>query len=91
MNKKTKIINGINEILFYKWDPIGISKMDDIGPYDEYLSYANIIFEMIDNDISKTKIELYLADISSSSIGLPTTKEHNSIVARKLMTYINNV
>ncbi len=58
----------IDEILFYIWDPIGISHTD--WPRDEYQSYLPRVFRMVLNKNPKEEIREYLISIEADHMGL---------------------
>ncbi|NVJ65530.1 MAG: hypothetical protein HWE16_03515 [Gammaproteobacteria bacterium] len=57
----------IDEILFYKWDPIGIS--DEIFGRDEYYSYAAKVYSMVRNGAEQKEVIQYLAFIEGDYMG----------------------
>ncbi len=64
----------IDEILYYKWDPIGISDTD--WARDEYQSYLPTVYRMVIQDSAPEAIANYLDGIAVSSMGLNSAKEH---------------
>ncbi|WP_299599702.1 hypothetical protein [uncultured Microbulbifer sp.] len=79
----------IDEILFYKWDPIGISNSD--WARDEYQSYLPRVFKMAIENESANKIANYLSKISTEYMGLPEAKKHDLAIARLILEVKNSV
>ena len=73
----------IDEILFYKWDPIGISDSD--WARDEYQSYLPRVFNMAMEYKSPEKIAEYLTEVTTESMGLSAAKEHDLTIAKLIM------
>ena len=69
----------IDEILFYKWDPIGISDSD--WSRDEYQSYLPRVFAYALENASPEPIAQYLGVVSTESMGLSATPEHDMKIA----------
>jgi len=71
-----------DEILFYVWDPIGVSP----DPYarDEYLSYLPQVFQMLIDDKPTEEIIEYLIKIVLDNIGLKPNKKHTEEVVELL-------
>jgi hypothetical protein len=61
--KENELYKRTDEILFYIWDPIGVSP----DPYarDEYLSYLPQVFQMLMDDKPKDEIIEYLLAINT--------------------------
>ena len=85
MTDKTKIkelIKRVDEVLFYVWDPIGVSKFT--GARDEYSSYAlTIISLVIAEDIEK--LTDVLTTLEKDIIGPAVQDDHNREVAERLI------
>ncbi|MFD1218248.1 hypothetical protein [Microbulbifer celer] len=79
----------IDEILFYKWDPIGISNGD--WARDEYQSYLPRVFKMAIENGSAKEIANYLTKISTEYMGLSEAKEHDLAVAKLILEVKNSV
>ena len=87
MNNKKKLKeleNRIDEVLYYVWDPIGVS--DEPCARGEYSSYTMTILKYtLTEDVMRiTKI---LSNIETDSMGLTMNKEKNEIVAERLVEY----
>jgi len=87
MNNKKKLKeleNRIDEVLYYVWDPIGVS--DEPCARGEYSSYTMTIlkYTLTEDIVRITKI---LSNIETESMGLTMNKEKNEIVAERLVEY----
>lgn len=69
----------IDEILFYKWDPIGISDSD--WARDEYQSYLPRVFAYAMESNSPKPIAEFLGVASTESMGLSAAPEHDRKIA----------
>ena len=79
----------IDEILFYRWDPIGFA--DSSGPRDEYSMYVNTIFNMMIKGASAKKLAKHLTMISTEWIGRPENKERDKEVAALIHALVNEL
>lgn len=86
MKKLTKEQNEfykrVDEILFYRWDPIGISSSD--WSRDEYQSYALQVFGLAVKGESAEVIADYLATITTEDMGL-AANERDIEIARQIL------
>ena len=83
-NKLRELEQRIDEVLYYVWDPIGVS--DIPGARGEYSSYtATILKYVLEEDI--TKVAKQLGKIESDSMGLLIAQEKNLNVAEQLIEY----
>ncbi len=74
----------IDEVLYYKWDPIGVS--DEPCARAEYSSYTMTILKyVLKEDLNQ--IVNQLSKIETDSMGLTTDSERNLIVAKRLLDY----
>ena len=73
----------IDEILFYKWDPIGISDWD--WARDEYQSYLPRVFSHALESDSPEQITKYLGVASTESMGLSAAPEHDMEIAKMII------
>ena len=62
-----KLYNYIDEILFFKWDPIGVS--DDLLARTEYRMYLPGTFSMVKQSKSAAEIASYLSFKQFDRIG----------------------
>jgi hypothetical protein len=81
--KQMEFYKRIDEILFYKWDPIGISDSD--WPRDEYHSYLPRVFNLALENISPEPIAEYLSIITSENMGLSRAKSHDMAIAKLIL------
>lgn len=73
-----------DEVLFYVWDPIGIS--DTPAARGEYSSYIMTILKyVLEDDLQK--IVYQLNKIESSSMGLLPNKSKNTEIAELLLDF----
>lgn len=73
----------IDEILYYKWDPIGIS--DDGWARDEYQSYLPQIFNLaLEYDIPEP-IMKYLKFVSVKHLGLSPNNLNDIAIAKLIL------
>jgi hypothetical protein len=74
----------IDEILYYEWDPIGVS--DEPCARAEYSSYTMTILKyVLKEDLHQ--IANQLSKIETDSMGLTTNKERNLKIAQRLLDY----
>ncbi len=74
----------IDEILYYEWDPIGVS--DEPCARAEYSSYTMTILKyVLEEDLHQ--IANQLSKIGTDSMGLTTNKEHNLKISQRLLDY----
>lgn len=77
--KEMELYKRIDEILFYKWDPIGIS--DGGWARDEYQSYLPRVFSLALEYEVPEPIAKYLTVVTMESMGLSSAKEHDLSIA----------
>ena len=71
MDKKNRLFTLVDEILYYKWDPIAVS--DSIAWRDEYHTYVPKICEYLLSNQSQEYIAKHLYELETSSMGLTVT------------------
>ncbi len=74
----------IDEVLYYVWDPIGVS--DEPCARAEYSSYTMTILKYVLNE-NLQKITEHLRKIELDSMGLTSNSERNLMVAKRLLEY----
>ena len=80
----------VDEILYYKWDPIGIS--DDAWARDEYYGYLPTVFRMVIRpDISEHEIAAHLTEITVSRMGMKPNEAHDLSIARLLLSIRDSI
>ena len=74
----------IDEVLFYVWDPIGVS--NEPCARAEYSSYTMIMLKyVLKEDLDQIASEL--SKIETDSMGLTPDKDRNLKVAQRLLDY----
>jgi hypothetical protein len=71
----------LDELLFYQWDPIGISTDED-WPTDEYQAYLPRVFSMLLEFDDPKPIADYLSEVSTKSMGLSLQSEADLRIAK---------
>jgi hypothetical protein len=75
----------IDEVLFYVWDPIGVS--DEPCARGEYASYVSKALDLVEQNDDIGPISSYLADIMKSQMGLSPNKEQCDYIAKLLLKH----
>lgn len=78
------IYRKIDEILWFDWDPIGVSDIDDAR--DEYESYVPEIFDLKKANAGREEIARHLFKIETRRIGVSGTFEKCLAVANKIVS-----
>lgn len=73
----------IDEILFYKWDPIGVSDQD--WPRDEYQGYLPQVFQLALKNDFPAPIAEYLTQITTDHMGLRAGVQHDMKIAELII------
>ncbi|CAA0102247.1 Uncharacterised protein [BD1-7 clade bacterium] len=73
----------IDEILFYKWDPIGVSDSD--WARDEYQSYLPRVFAYAMEYNSPEPLAKFLRVVSTEVMGLPAAAKHDQDIAELII------
>lgn len=73
----------IDEVLYYKWDPIGISDRD--WARDEYQSYLPQVFKLALENDRPEPIANYLTVITTENMGLSEVKQHDMKIAKLIL------
>ena len=73
----------IDEILFYQWDPIGISTSNWVR--HEYHAYLADVFTYALQQDSPDFIATYLGQVTTERMGLPNNEEKNTQIAQLIM------
>jgi len=81
--QQMELYKRIDEILFYKWDPIGISNSD--WARDEYQSYLPQVFKIALNSKSPEPIAEYLSIITNKNMGLSLARSHDLAIAELIL------
>ena len=81
-------LKNIRRLLWEDWDPIGVN---DSAPNDEYDSYADRIFSMVNRGSGESDIAEYLfwAETENMGLGGPNyddaVRRNASVIAAKIM------
>lgn len=81
--KEMELYKRIDEILFYKWDPIGVS--DSGWGRDEYQSYLPQVFKMALEYNEPEKIAEYLGVVTSENMGLPRGTGNDLVISKLIL------
>lgn len=81
--QQMELYKRIDEILFYKWDPIGIS--DGAWARDEYQSYLPRVFKLTLENNSPEPIADYLTVIATENMGLSEARQHDMKIAKLIL------
>ena len=81
---KLELYKRIDEILFYKWDPIGISNIN--WSRDEYQMYLPQVFQLALNNDSPKPIAEYLTQITTERMGLRRRISHDMKIAELIIS-----
>jgi hypothetical protein len=76
------LYQGIDEILWRDWDPIGVSKLD--GPRDEYYGYLPTVFQLARRGASALEIAEYLRNVVEEHIGFSSSVDMELPIATKI-------
>lgn len=77
-----ELTSRIDEILYYLWDPIGVS--DEPCARGEYSSYVGIIIKLVIEE-NEHKIIRKLSEIESVNMGLTKNPMKNKKIAKRLI------
>jgi len=81
--EEQKLYKRIDEILFYRWDPIGISDSD--WPRDEYTTYVPQVFKIALENDEPEPIAEYLCKIETDYLDMKGRKYFNMRVAELVL------
>ena len=81
--QQMELYKRIDEILFYRWDPIGIST--DGWGRDEYHGYLPKVFHIALEQTSPELIAEYLTNVTIERMGLSEDKEHDLAIAKQIL------
>ncbi|HAT8493267.1 hypothetical protein HKA89_03030 [Vibrio parahaemolyticus] len=80
--EQLELYKRIDEILYYKWDPIGVSDSD--WARDEYQPYLPQLFSLVMQSQSPQEICKYLTE-STQYMGLQLSRDHDLAVAKLIL------
>jgi len=78
----------IDEIMFYKWDPLHLSNSN--WSRDEYESYVPEVFRLALESTSYHPIAEYLTHVSTDIMSMTEDKDHDSDIAELIFSIANN-
>jgi hypothetical protein len=78
-----ELYQGIDEILWRDWDPIGVSDMPEAR--DEYHFYLPVVFDLVLRGASTSDIAGYLTRVARENMGLPPDIGSSRAVAEKII------
>lgn len=78
----------IDEILFYKWDPIRVSNSN--WPRDEYTSYVADIMQLTLETKSYLRLADHLTYLSTEIMGLTENEERDAAVAQLIFSIVHD-
>jgi hypothetical protein len=82
---KPLLLQRIDEILFYEWDPIGINH--NLQVRDEYAAYTGKICHLLQEGVEETALAHYLGKLANQAMGLSHVDEQRDRrVARRLFS-----
>jgi hypothetical protein len=87
MNSST--LSKINDLLLEFWDPIGVRNTK--GAEDEYIQYANDIYEIIRHSKSHAELFEYLWELQTEHMGLRGNRIKTEEFARLLFIEVKKL
>ena len=81
--QQSELYKRIDEILYYKWDPIGISDGDLTR--NEYQSYLPQVFKLALENNNPEPIANYLTVITTDNMGLSEEKKRDIKIAKLIL------
>ncbi|VAW66250.1 hypothetical protein MNBD_GAMMA09-3470 [hydrothermal vent metagenome] len=81
--QEMELYQRIDEILFYKWDPIGLS--DSAWVRNEYQSYLPEVFKLAMKSESTDMVAAYLTAVATENMGLKQSPRHDRAIAELIM------
>ncbi len=80
----------IDEILFYKYDPIGIWDLPIIGIRDEYSGYVQEVLDLAMNSVDYQPVKKYLMYLAEDSMGCPIPEEKAEHLGRLIYSLVHS-
>ncbi len=87
--KEKDLYKRIDEVMYYLWDPIGISSMPPAR--NEYYAYLPKVFQMLTQGKNLQEIAKYLTHIRVDQIGLNENNEKDTWTASVLIGWWNYI
>ncbi|RYZ78398.1 MAG: hypothetical protein EOP06_29135 [Proteobacteria bacterium] len=72
-NSQKLLLQRIDEVLFYLWDPIDVKEQPKAR--DEYYSYAGVVLSMMIANQSPENAAQYLSDVMDKLMGIDLNSE----------------
>ncbi len=82
--KNQALYTFVDEILFYHWDPVGVS--DSPEAREEYHNYLPQVFMLVKNGAAIELISKLLAKFQTEDMGMPLDENKNTEVAQMLLS-----
>ncbi len=82
---KNELRRRVDEVLFYVWDPIGVS--GEPSARAEYENYVSKVLDSVERNDDIEPISSHLADIARNQIGLSPNKERCDHTAKLLLEH----
>jgi hypothetical protein len=82
--KPDELERRVDEVLFYKWDPIGINHY--VTARAEYRSYVSTILQVV-NSGDMVKLVERLEDLEKNSMGLEVEESNAKEIAELLLSH----
>jgi hypothetical protein len=87
---EVKLLRRIDEILYYVWDPIGVSSAP--ATRDEYEGYVPHVLKLLLGNSSADSIANHLNSIATQNMGLgQQDNEHSFVVAELLIKCYDHI
>lgn len=77
-----KLYQSLDELLFFDWDPIGVSAME--GGRDEYHSYLPVVFQLCLDHCKPEPIARYLSEVTEH-MGLEPDAPGSQRIAKRAL------
>ena len=82
---KDELRRRVSEVLYYVWDPIGVS--DEPCARGEYESYVSAVLKLVEQNDASGPVSLYLAEIMRNQIGVFSGKGKCDHTAELLLSH----
>ena len=79
----------VDEILFYKWDPLGFSS--STLPRDEYVNYVEEVFSLAVNEHSAQPLAEHLNTLMIEVFEIAENKKHSTNIAELIFSIVNQL
>jgi len=82
---KNELSKRVDEVLFYKWDPIGVS--DEPCARGEYESYVQKVRSLVEKTNEIEPIASYLESVVKDMMGMKPNRKHSEVIAELLLEH----